>query len=342
MAPGTNLGAATPVQLGGMPGAPDGDEPKQPDENKDAADAPKSSMERKMINDAVAYIRGLADLRGRNVEWAEKAVREAASLPAHQARELNVINVIARDIPELLQKIDGRTVQVNNAEQILHTTELAVEQREPDWRTELLAIITNPNVAYVLMLIGIYGLIFEFSNPGALVPGVAGAICLLLALFAFQVLPVNYAGMALMLLGVALMAAEAFLPSFGALGIGGVIAFVTGSIILMDTDVPGYGVSPALIGGIALFSGALFATLLYIAVKARRRPVVSGEEQLIGAIAVCNQDFADEGSVHIHGENWRAKTTSPLQKNQRVRVRERRGLTLYVEPLSDAHPEEKS
>ena len=220
----------------------------------------------------------------------------------------------------------------------IDTAGILVDSLAPDWRSKLLAIITNPNIAYILMLIGIYGLIFEFSNPGALVPGVTGAICLLLAMYAFQVLPVNYAGFALMLLGIALMVGEAFVPSFGALGLGGVVAFVFGSIILMDTDVPGYGVSLPLIAAFALFSSVLFTIVLVLALKARRRPIVSGQEELAGAIAIVLEDFVSRGQVRLHSEIWSAQTDQPLVKGQRVRVVRMEGLVLTVEPESTTEP----
>lgn len=357
MAPATNLGAATPVQIGGggFPGAPDGQNDKRQNEpsaskepsasqaptaNKEkepATQSPSSSqdaMTHKVINDAVAYIKGLAELRGRNKEWAERAVRQAASLSAKEALEQNVIDVIAPNMSDLLKQIDGKTVDLAGQKLTLHTQDMVVEHIEPDWRNRLLAIITDPNVAYILMLIGIYGLIFEFSNPGAMIPGIVGAISLLLALFAFQVLPINYAGFALIILGVALMVAEAFVPSFGALGIGGVIAFVIGSVILMDTDVPGYGVSLPLIASFALVSSGLFAIVLVMALRARRRPVVSGQEQLIGATAEVLNDFNNSGLVHVHGENWSAHTEVPLQAGQKVKITKLDGLTLWVEPLT--------
>ena len=361
MAPATNLGAATPVQIGGggFPGGdPDGNnEPStrkepaakheqkpstdgKPAQPKPAAPDSKSTMERKVTNDAVAYIRGLAELRGRNAEWAEQAVREAASLSATDALKLKVIDFIAADLPDLLKQLQGRTVTIGGQQRVLDTQGLVLEHIEPDWRSRLLSILTDPNVAYLLMLIGIYGLIFEFSNPGAFVPGIMGAICLLLALYAFQVLPVNYAGFGLIILGIVLMIAEAFMPSFGALGIGGVIAFVIGSIILMDTDVPGFGVSLPLIGTFALVSSGLFTVVLVMALKARRRPVVSGQEQLVGASAEVVRDFDREGVVHLHGENWSAHTETPLKKGQPVRVLKMDGLVLWVEPLTDK--EEKS
>ncbi|WP_455207494.1 NfeD family protein [Kaarinaea lacus] len=355
MAPATNLGAATPVQIGGggFPGADPGgnkeQEPaaKSPADKKPAQPTPstadnKSAMSRKVINDAVAYIRGLAELRGRNVEWAEQAVREAASLSAKEALQQNVIDLIATDMSDLLKQLHGRKVTIAGQDRTLDTQGLFLEQIEPDWRNQLLSILTDPNVAYILMLIGIYGLIFEFSNPGAFIPGTVGAISLLLALYAFQVLPINYAGFGLIILGIVLMLAEAFVPSFGALGIGGVIAFVIGSIILMDTDVPGFGVSLPLIGTFALVSSGLFVIVLVMALKARRRPVVSGQEQLVGAIAEVIRDFDGDGVVHLHGENWSARTATPLIKGQQVRVLKMDGLVLWVEPLTGSPEEKKS
>lgn len=344
MAPGTNLGAATPVSIGGggLPGG-DGDEPDQPpsaepglpapEEPSSPLPAPKNTSERKAINDAVAYIRGLAQMRGRNEAWAEKAVREAASLPAKEALEQGVIDIIADSLADLLQQVEGRLVMVPGGERTLHVTGLPLREVDPDWRSRLLSVITNPNIAYILMLIGIYGLIFEFSNPGAIVPGTVGAIALLLALYSFQLLPINIAGMALILLGVGLMVAEAFAPSFGMLGIGGVIAFIFGSIILMDTEVPGFGIDLTVIITFAVTSVLLFVFAIGMAVKARRRPVVSGMEELIGATAVALGDFADSGTVHIHSETWSAKTTAPVHKGDTVRVTGCKGLILEVEPV---------
>lgn len=324
MAPATNLGAATPVAIGlpkpPTPGAPGEDEPA------------KDAMAQKAVNDAVAYIRGLAQTRGRNTEWAEKAVREAASLSAEEALAQGVIDLVASDMSDLLKQLHGRKVSVQGRELTLDTQGLLLQRIEPDWRTRLLSVITNPNVAYILMLVGIYGLLFEFSNPGLGAPGVIGAICLLLALFAFQALPINYAGLALLLLGIALMVGEAFVPSFGILGIGGVVAFVFGSIILMQTDVPGFGIAPALIAAFAVSSLLLFSFVLGLVIKARRRPVVSGKEELIGAFAEVLSDFDGEGRVHLHGENWLARSSAPLRRGQQVRVTERHGLTLVVEP----------
>ncbi|SCZ51699.1 NfeD family protein [Thiohalomonas denitrificans] len=351
MGPATNLGAATPVSVGGgspLPGAGEQESDEEPpgrDEgDQPAADEPAATYDdprmNKVVNDAVAYIRGLAELRGRNAEWAEQAVRRGVSLSASAALEKNVIDLIADTPEELLRKIDGRTVTINNEERTLDTEGMALVPMEPDWRSELLAVITNPNIAYILMLIGIYGLIFEFANPGALVPGIIGAISLLLALFALQVLPINYAGLALIILGVALMLGEAFAPSFGALGIGGLAAFVIGSIILIDTDAPGFGISPALIGGVALFSGALFMFLMSAVIRARHRPVVSGSEEMVGILATALEDFDHEGHVHAHGERWRARTDTPVRKGQQVRVMGLDGLCLNVTPQEET-PEQQ-
>jgi membrane-bound serine protease (ClpP class) len=322
MAPGTNLGAATPVSLLGGAG--------KGGEGKGGGDA----MQHKVVNDAVAYIRSLAQMRGRNVEWAEKAVREAASLPADEALKLGVIDLEAKDVADLLARIDGRKVNVQGREQVLHTRGLGVRLLEPDWRSQLLAVITNPNVAYVLLLIGIYGLFFEFSSPGFVLPGVAGAIALVLALYAFHVLPVNYAGLGLILLGIAFMVAEAFVPSFGALGIGGVIAFVVGSIILMDTESPYYAISVPLILGVALASAGLMVGLLGAALKARYRPVVFGRESIVGDRAEVIADFQGLGQVRLQGELWQARSEVPLRKGDRVRVTALDGLTVHVEPMT--------
>ena len=347
MAPATNLGAATPVAIGGAPAPPPGEPATEPGdgtadeggEGRDDADRgtrapqPTSASERKAVNDAVAYIRGLAERRGRNADWAEEAVREAASLSASRALELGVIDVVARDLHDLLGQIDGRTIELPSGEITLATTGLAIERVEADWRTRFLAVISNPTVAYILLLIGIYGLILEGYNPGAMLPGVVGAISLLLALFAFQILPVNYAGLALIALGVILIIAEFFVASFGALGIGGVAAFVFGSIILMDADVPGFGLPIGLITSVSTAAALLLLGVVWLAMRSRTRPIVSGAEQMTGEVAVALEDFDVEGSVRIYGERWRARTTSPVRKGERVRVKRVTGLLLDVEPV---------
>lgn len=337
MAPGTNLGAATPVQIGGQ-GSPAGGDERPPAEDgaKDGETAeqkngPAPGIGEKARSDAIAYIRSLAQLRGRNAEWAGKAVSEAASLSAEDALAAQVIDVIAADIPALLGKIDGRSVSVAGRQVALATRDLTIVELEPDWRTKLLAIITNPNVAYILMLVGIYGILFEFYSPGLIGPGLIGAICLLLALYAFQVLPVNYAGVALALLGVGMLAAEAFVPS-GILGLAGIVALVVGSIMLMDEDVPGFTIAWGLVAGVAAATGILFTTVLAMAARSRRQAVVSGREGMIGASGTVVQWSGHAGSVRVHGEVWRARARRSLSSGQRVRVSEVDGLTVVVEP----------
>ncbi len=346
MAPGTNVGAATPVRMGGPaapPGPPAGapgdgkrDGPAEGGDKEDrkGGGAPargEDAMARKMVNDAVAYLRSLAELRGRNAEWAERAVREAASLPANEAVRLRVADLLAPDLEALLAALDGRTVRTAAGERRLRTRGAPVERLAPDWRTRLLAVITDPNVAYLLMLLGIYGLIFELANPGYVLPGVVGAICLLLALFAFQVLPVNYAGLALMILGIAFMLAEAFVPSFGALGLGGIAAFVIGSVILLDEE-SGLAVSLPLIGGVALASAGFLMGVVAMLVRARRRPLAIGKQRMVGMVGEAIEDLDPEGQVKVGGEIWRARAARPVAAGTRVRVRAVRGLALEVEP----------
>lgn len=348
MTPATNLGAATPVQIAGFPGGnePDGGgAEKTPPASADApAAVPMSAMERKIINDAVAYIRGLAGMRGRNADWAERAVREGASLSAEDALRDGVIDLVVADLGALLAALDGRTVTAAGSSQVLATAGMAVHHEAPDWRARLLAVITDPNIAYILMLIGIYGLIYELANPGAFFPGVMGAISLLLALFAFQVLPINYAGLALMVLGIAFMIAEFLLPSFGALGIGGVIAFVIGSIMLLDTGVPGYGVSVPLIAFFALLSAVFFIFVIGMLFQSRKRPVVSGVEELLGAEVEVIDDFdaGGHGRVRVHGELWGARSAASPRRGERVRVNAVDGLVLTVEPVPGSAREKEN
>ena len=336
MAPATNLGAATPVELvpaGGDKPAPDKPGAAPPEAAKPADAPPGDAKMRKAVHDAAAYIRGLAELRGRNAEWAERAVREAVSLPASEALELKVIDLVATDLDDLLRQINGRVVKMNGETVTLDTTNATVERVQPDWRSRLLAVIGDPGIAYILMLLGIYGLIYEFSNPGMLFPGVVGGICLLLALFALQVMPINYVGLALIILGIVMMVSEAFIPSFGALGVGGIIAFVIGSVMLIDTDVPGYGIPWALIVPLAIASGLFSFFVVGMAIKARARPVVTGAEEMIGATGEILGDMEHEGWARIHGEQWRVRSNVPLKRGSRVRVRARNGLILDVEPL---------
>ena len=342
MAPATNLGAATPVPLGGGSPGPGperpgsvggGDGPDEAEGAKEQQEAPADPMKSKVVNDAVAYIRSLAELRGRNADWAESAVRQAASLSAEEALELGVIDIMAKSVPDLLAAIDGRTVELPSGERVLATTGLALERVEPDWRTELLQIITNPQVALLLVFVGIYGLLFEGYNPGAIVPGVVGAISLLLAAYALQILPVNFAGLALMVLGVGLIIAEMFAPSFGVLGIGGVAAFVVGSVFLMDTDVPGFGIPLGTVAAMGLVGALIVVGIVWVAAKSRFRPIVSGVEQLVGLEAEAVAAFPEKGQVMVHGEIWHAVSAGPVAKGQRVRVTGIDGLTLNVDPI---------
>lgn len=339
MAPATNLGAATPIQVGGLPGAPEPDQGQTPDNSGQPGDGGKaqtpkggSTLEHKMVNDAVAYIRSLAELRGRNAEWAEEAVRKASSLSAEAALANNVIDVIADSLPELLKQIDGRTVQLQEGKVTLNTENARIEHFEPNWRIRFLSVITDPNVAYMLMLLGIYGLIYEFINPGTFVAGVLGGISLLLALYALQVLPINYAGLALMLLGVAFMVTEAFVASFGILGIGGVVAFTVGSIILLNEE--GYSISIPMVLGNAVISAVFFIWLLGMVIKIRRKPPVSGQEEMLESTGEAMDDFTAKGYVRIRGEIWQAVSETPVKKGQPVRVKSIDGLVLHVVPQS--------
>jgi membrane-bound serine protease (ClpP class) len=351
MAPATNLGAATPVNIGigGIGGQPQPDKQQQ-DDGKDKSKgtskdksplggvmpSPGSTLEHKQINDASAYIRSLAQKRGRNAEWAERAVREAVSLSADEALKINVIDVIARDVPELLKKLDGRKVNVLGAERTLELKDARIVATEPDWSSRLLSVIADPSIAYLLLLGGMFGLFFEFSNPGFVLPGVVGAISLLLALFALQMLPVNYAGLALIILGIAFMIAEVFIPSFGVVGIGGVIAFVIGSVMLIDTDIPGFGIPWSVIVPVGITSALFIFFVGGMALKARNRPVVSGSEELVGSVGEVLEDFdGKDGWARVHGENWRVRCKQPLSRGQKIRVIHMDGLIFDVELLAE-------
>jgi membrane-bound serine protease (ClpP class) len=328
MAPTTNLGAATPVRVGGLPGIPE--EPSSPQEEEKDKEKPitPDTLERKMVNDAVAYIKALANRHGRNAEWAEQAVREAVSLTAEEALEINVIDLVAASHADLLHQLDGREVVMETGKVILATKGLIIELFEPDWRTKILTVITDPNIAYILMLLGIYGLIYELANPGFILPGIVGTICLLLALYTFQILPINYAGLALIILGVTFMIAETFVPSFGALGIGGVIALVVGSVILMDEE--GMRISLLLIGSTALVSAGFFLWVMSRLFTMRRKKVVTGAEEMIGIIGEATGDFTEQGRVWVHGESWQAQSSVPIKKGQKIQVIAKNGLLLKV------------
>ena len=414
MAPGTNLGAATPIQIGlggteppagggapsapalpgtpgtpgtlgtpGTPGLPDmralsgsasgpsasgplasgssgtsgasapataAAEPAATPPSPAASTLPldtQSTELRKQVHDAAAYIRGLAQMRGRNADWAERAVREAVSLSDEEALAQHVVDVVARDVPDLLRQLNGHTVATTGGSITLHTAHAPLVVLEPDWRNRFLAVITDPSVALILLMLGMYGLFFEFANPGFVLPGVVGAISLLLGLFAMQMLPVSYVGLGLVFLGIAFLIGEAFLPTFGSLGFGGVVAFVIGAMMLIDTDVPGYGIPLPLIAAVVVFSAAFVLGVSRLALRARRRPVVTGAEALIGCIGVVlDGGLLPEhpaggtlaGWARVQGERWRVASTAPAAPGDRVRVTARHGLTLSVEPVVPVTP----
>jgi membrane-bound serine protease (ClpP class) len=348
MAPATTLGAATPVAIGIGGGGGGGDEEpaaRQPEPASAASGArrasaptpapahvPRDALEAKRISDAAAYIRSLALLRARNVEWAERAVREAVSLPSSEALAQHVVDVVATDVPDLLKQLNGRTVHAGAAVgPTLATAGAVVAAYDPDWRDRLLSVISDPSLAMLLMIVGFYGLLFEFSNPGFVLPGVVGAVCLLLGLFGLQTLPVNGAGVALMLLGLAFFATEAFVPSYGTLGIGGVAAFTLGAVMLIDSDAPGFGVPRSLIYTIALVSLAFVVGLGSMALRVRRRAVVSGTRTMIGSVGEVVEASGHDGWVELQGERWRVRGAQALRTGERVRVTRVSGLTLEVE-----------
>ena len=367
MAPATHLGSATPVQMGGIPGM---DEPQPKDDGGQDQAAPEAgaetetqsgatepsntgeitekrrggtAMERKVLEDAVSYIRSLAERHGRNADWAEEAVREAVNLNADDALAKSVVDVVAGSLPELMEKVDGRIVIMRGGERTLDTANIELQRSDPDWRTKLLSVITNPNVAYFLMIIGFYGIIFELANPGAGFPGVIGAICLVLALFAFQVLSVNYAGLALILLGLAFIVGEAFVPSFGILGIGGIVAFVTGSIILMDGS--HQDISLPTIGGTAAVAAGFILWTVVRFIGLRRKQPVSGAEQMIREAVVALDDFSQRkdgfaGHVRLNGERWNAVSESEVKTGDHLHVHSIEGLTVHVgiQPAKEPQP----
>lgn len=323
MSPGTTIGAATPVSIGG------GISPQG--EQQDQGEQRHPDMSDKVLNDSSAYMRSLAKMRNRPVDWADRFVREAASVSDNEAFEYGIIEYQAKSVRALLTAINGREVEIKGTIWRLDTAESDVIQASPTWRDKFLATISDPNIAYILLLVGIYGLLFEFYNPGLILPAVVGGTSLIIALYALQLLPVNYAGLALLALGLALITAEAFVPSFGVLGIGGIAAFVFGSIMLFDTDIPGFQVSPRLIGGLAAVSSLLALLFITMAVRAWRRPAVSGSEGMIGAMGTVLDWHKGKGHIRTHSEVWTAIGTEKLNKGAQVWVKARNGLVLEVE-----------
>jgi membrane-bound serine protease (ClpP class) len=326
MAPGTNVGAATPISIGAPSPAREGEEEEE---------AKPSVAEAKAMNDAAAWLRALAKLRGRNVEWADKAVRESESLAANEAAEQRVTDFVAPAMTSLLAQADGKLVNLAGSQRRLATRGLAVESFDPGWRIRLLSAIANPNVALILMMIGIYGLLFEFMNPGGIGPGVIGAIALLTGLYSLAVLPVNYAGVALILLGLGLMVTEAVTPTFGVAGVAGVISFVIGAVLLFPDRAPGFEPDWQVIGSLAAVSFGFVLLVVRAALSARRRQVVSGREEMIGSMACVLDWTGSQGHVFAHGERWNAKSPAPLAKGEKVQVRSIDGLTLGVAPAPE-------
>ncbi len=340
MTPTTHLGAATPVSLTGddaTPNGPDDGDDDTPDANEEPADEtqPGTAMERKVLNDAIAYIRGLADRYGRNADWAEDAVVNAATLTATDALEQNVIEFVAENRTDLLKQINGYAVKIDSETVVLDTSEVVVDVYEPNWRIKILSAIANPEIVLLLGLIGLYGLMYEGWNPGAIVPGVVGVICLLLAAYALQVLPVNYAGLALIIVGLALMTAEAFAPSFGALGVGGIAAFVFGAIMMFDSGIPGFGISLTFVIGLAVLAAVFIVWLVSFILRLRRRGAVSGSDSIVGGIGKAMHAFYGEGKVWLEGESWAAHSNVAVEKDQDVIVLSMDGLTLEIEPASE-------
>jgi membrane-bound serine protease (ClpP class) len=331
MSPGTNIGAATPVQLQGGAGDPP---PTPTGEEGEDQQAPTNSdaLDRKAVNDAAAFIRSLATLRGRNAEWGERAVRFGEAVSSSEALELQVIELIAMDVDDLMRQLDGYVVNMPGGERALSTEGRTIERVDPTWVTQMLGVLANPNVAFLLLMIGVYGLIYEFASPGSIGPGVLGVICLVLGLYALNQLPLNYAGLALIGLGIAFMIAEAFTPTFGVLGVGGAIAFLIGAAMLIDTDIPEYQLSWFTIVGVGVLTGGFVALATGFAVRAYRRKVTTGREAMIGARARV-MDWADgEGHVWVASERWNAQGANEIKSGDWVRVIAVDSLKLRVEP----------
>ena len=352
MAPATNIGSSTPVSIAPQSPPPRVPMPTQPKPKADdqaegtegedtaaeepsapeRAPPPADAMTRKVVNDAVAYLQSLAELRGRNIEWAEKTVRDGDNLRASVALERNVIDVVAPDLSALLKEIDGREVKLGDDVQTLATADAELVRVEADWRHELLSVITDPSIAYGLLIIGVYLLMLEFYNPGIFFPAVTGIICLLLGAYGLQMLPVNYAGLALLAVGIGMLVLEVMTPTYGVLAVGGVVAFVIGSIILVDSDLPGYQLPIAIIAGFTAATGGIAFFIVGAAVRARRQRVVSGVEAMIGGSARVLEGFQGQGTVYAFGEIWQAHSETPLEKHTKVRITHVDGLILAVEP----------
>ncbi len=322
MAPGTNLGAATPVSIG-MPGS-----------SEESKDKHESTLEHKATSDATAYIRSLAQLRGRNVEWAMQAVIKAESLSEKEALQKKVIDFSADDIHQLLSDLNGRHTEIEGKTVTMQTKNITVKKITPDWRARFLSVITDPSVAYLLLLVGVYGLFLEFTTPGVIIPGAIGAIALFIAVYALQLLPINYAALGLIILGIGFLISELYITSYGVLGVGGAVAFLIGSIMLMDTNVVGFGIPLPLIIGATTITVGLISLIITMAIRAQHTPEVTGREAIListGEIVAIHDNIIH---VRIQGEIWQAKSSSPLHVGQHVKVVEMHGLILQVEPIN--------
>jgi membrane-bound serine protease (ClpP class) len=313
MAPGTNIGAAHPVQMGGG----------EADEE----------MTRKIENDAAAYIRGLAERRGRNATWAEDAVRKSVSATATEALRLKIIDVVAENRADLLAKIDGRTVETGAGKITLKTKTAKIVEVEMGLRDKVLSVISNPTIAYILLILGMAGMYFELSTPGAILPGVLGGICLILAFYAFQTLPINYAGLLLIILGVILFIAEVTVVSHGILTIGGMTAMILGSLMLIDSPAPFLQISLSAILGVTAATTAFFVFAIGAVFRAHRRQPATGREGLVGQAGVARTRLNPDGLIFIRGEIWNATCVEGAEPGEQVQVTSVAGLKLKVKKL---------
>lgn len=314
MAPGTNIGAAHPVAMGG--------------------DKMEEEMKAKVENDSVAYIKSIAEQRKRNASWAEDAVRKSVSVTDQEAVKLKIVDLVAEDVPALLKQLDGRTITLQTGSTVLHTAGAAVREFPMGLRLEFLKTLSDPNIAYLLMTIGTIGLIAELYNPGAILPGIVGAISLILAFYSFQSLPVNYAGVLLFLLGIVFFILEASITSYGLLGIGGVISMLLGSVMLIKTDVEFMQISWSVILPVVALAALFSLFIVGMGVKAMRRRPVTGREEMVGLIATVKTALTPHGQVAVHGELWEAVSDHPLQPGEPAEVTRVEGLRLHVKPLS--------
>ena len=341
MAPGTTIGAAHPVQIGGLPGSPPQQPERQTEEKKDGETQPRTTtpMEDKIVNDTVAWARAMAELRGRNADWAVRAVRESISAPASEALKENAVDLIAKDINDLLFKIEGREITLSDSRLKLQVASADVRPLEMWWGERVLALLANPTIAFLLLIFGFYGILFELYTPGWGVGGTVGVICLVLGFFALSVLPINYVGLALIVIALTMFVAEAFVPSYGFLTLGGVICLVLGGVMLVDSPAGFMRISLWTLVPVALATAAITFFLVGSIVKSHRSPVRMGSEAMVQTEARADEDFVTDGSlyrgrVHTHGELWNAVSETPVRAGDALQVARRDGLTLHVQPAA--------